>query len=438
MKSNAQVHSSSRPSVGATAAPVAETPVAEVSVAEVPVVVAPIAEALVGEVQGPKAPVVPSSTPAPMETGEAGDGQSWAEQVEAGEKESFQRSRPAKCTRSQSKRREPKPQLPFPLQDSEGRLASILQLYEHAAVQPATPHNVAGQAIMHLHPDLLPQKAMSLGNQVSCMIAEYHLTVSARQSSLHLIIPEEAAPLLPHLKNYVPGVAFEGTWDVRVVDHAMALRVAVWLHQLDMAMGGEALASKSLEASRHHLGPLLESFLTPRTSNLTYEEVVDHVLRENHRASEESLHHLLGRCTHDRQVLDGLIKVHGELDKADTTAQKSLKKETDQRRKSLETLKGRISYYEAQLGREPSEGNAPGDDSHVGYGAQAELAPVLAPADDAPSESAMTLATPASDPPPAEDPTQDMEVDDYAAVPVYPAQSPMRTMTYCWACLKVR
>ena len=127
-------------------------------------------------------------------------------------------------------------------------LASVSQLYEHAAAQPAAPHNVAGWAIMHLHPDLLPQKATRLGIQVSCMIAEYHLTVSAQQSSLHPIIPEEAASLLPPLKNYIPGVAFEGTRNARVVDHAMALRVAVWLHRLDMAMGGEALASESLEA----------------------------------------------------------------------------------------------------------------------------------------------------------------------------------------------
>ena len=251
------------------------------------------------------------------------------------------------------------------------------------------------------------------------MIAEYHLTASAQQSSLHPIIPEELAPLLPPLKNYILGVAFKGTWDVRVVDHAMALQVAVWLHQLDMAVGGEALASESLEASWHHLGPLLESFLTPRTSNLTYEEVVDHVLRENRQVSKESLHHLLGHRTHDRQVLDGLIKVHRELDKADKATWKSLKKEIDQRRKSLETLKECISHHEAQLRWEPSEGNAPGDDGQVSHGAQAEMAPAPVPADDTPSESAMTPATPASDPPPAED--QDMEVDDYATRPSLPS-----------------
>ena len=201
--------------------------------------------------------------------------------MEAGEEESFQRSRPAKRPCSQSRRHELKSRLPFPLQDSEGRFASIIQLYEHAAAQPATPHNVAGQVIMHLHPDLLLQKATRLGNQVACMIAEFHLTVSAQQSGLRPIIPHEVAPLLPSLKNYVLGVSFKGSRDVRVMDHAMALRVAIWLHRLDMAVGGKALASETLEAGQHYLGLLLESFLTPRTSGLTYQEVVDRVLTEN-------------------------------------------------------------------------------------------------------------------------------------------------------------
>ena len=362
MKLDVQIPSSSRPSVGTTAAPIAETPVVEVPVVEVPVAEVPVAETLmaeapVDETQGAEAPVAPSSTPAPMETGEAGDGQSWAEQMEAGEEEAFQRSRPAKRARSQSRRRKPKPPLPFPLGDSEGSLASVSQLYAHAAEELVTDHNVAGSTIMHLHPEMQPQNARHLGNQVTCMIAKYHLTASARGPlSLSPIIPQEAAALLPALKHYVPGVTFEGTRDVRVVDRTKTLWVAVWLHRLDMATGGEALASETLEASQHHLGPLLESFLTSRTSNLTFQEVVDCVLKENHWASEQSLHHLKGCHVHDHEVLEGLIKAHRELDKA---AQKSLKKEIDQRRKSLETLKERISYYETQLGQEPSEGNTP-------------------------------------------------------------------------------
>ena len=159
MKAEATATSSSKPSAGATATPVAETPGAETPPAE--------------------APAAPSDTPAPMETGRAGDGQSWAERMEAGVEEEFQQDRPTKRLQSQSKKRKPRPTLPFPLQDSEGRLAFISQLYEHAREQPATHHNVAGRGIMHLHPEMLPRKATRLGNQVTCMIAEYHLTSSA-------------------------------------------------------------------------------------------------------------------------------------------------------------------------------------------------------------------------------------------------------------------
>ena len=179
MKSDAQIPSSSRPSVGAMAAPITETPVVETPGMAVSVAETPIAEAPVDEAQGAEAAVAPSSTPAPMETGGVGDGQLWAEQMEASEDDAFQRSRPAKRARSQSRRQEPKPLLPFPLHDSEGRLASISQLYAHVAEQPVAEHNVAGSAIMHLHPEVLLQNARCLGNQVACMIAEYHLTMSA-------------------------------------------------------------------------------------------------------------------------------------------------------------------------------------------------------------------------------------------------------------------
>ena len=209
MKAEAMATSSSKPSMGATVAPVAETPVAET-----PVTQTPVAETT----------AACSDTPAPMETGGAGDGQSWAEQVEAGIDEEFQQDRPAKCHRSQSRRCEQRPTLPFPLQDSEGRLASVSQLYKHAGEQPATLHNVAGRGIMHLHPEMLPGKATCLRNQVACMIAEYHLTGSAQgPSSLSPILPAEAAALLPPIKNYVPGITFEGTRYVRVMDRARTL-----------------------------------------------------------------------------------------------------------------------------------------------------------------------------------------------------------------------
>ena len=391
--------SSSKPSAGATAAPVMETPVTEAPVAETPGAQTPAVET----------PAAPSDTPAPMETGRAGDSQSWAERMEAGVEEEFQQDRPAKHHRSQSKKREPRPTLPFPLQDSEGRLASISQLYKHAGEQPPTHHNMAGRGIMHLHPEMLPHKATHLGNQVTCMIAEYHLMSSAQgPSSLSPILLVEAAALLPPIKNYVPGIAFEGTRDVRVMDRARTLRVAVWLHQLDMAVTGDGMASETLEASQHHQGPLLESLLTLRISNLSFREVVDCVLQENRRASECSLNYLLECHTHTCQELDNLTKAHGESDKSDKSSQKRIKKEINLRCKDLESLRKRISYYESCLRQDPSGDDPPDDDGLFGHGAQARMA--TAPGvNDAPSESATTQA---SDPPPTEGQTHAMEVDD--------------------------
>ena len=81
--------------------------------------------------------------------------------------------------------------------------------------------------------------------------------------------------MLPPIKEYVPGVAFEGTRDVRVLDRARTLRVAVWLHRLDMSAGGDGMASETLDASWHNQGPLLHLFLTPMMGNLTFQEVVN-------------------------------------------------------------------------------------------------------------------------------------------------------------------
>ena len=71
MRAEATVTSSSKPSVGAMVAPVMET-------------------------LGAETPAAPSDTPVPMETGGVGDGQSWAEHMEASVEEEFQQHRPTK------------------------------------------------------------------------------------------------------------------------------------------------------------------------------------------------------------------------------------------------------------------------------------------------------------------------------------------------------
>ena len=116
------------------------------------------------------------------------------------------------------------PRVPFPLQDEEGRLTSIERLYEYVGEQLSPQDDVAGRAIRHLHPEIPPRDARRLGNQVSCMIAEYHLTSSTRVSTtLSPVLPEAAKLLLPAIKTYVSNISFEGTRDVRVLDRARTL-----------------------------------------------------------------------------------------------------------------------------------------------------------------------------------------------------------------------
>ena len=117
----------SRPSIGMTAAPPQETPAEEPPMQEAPVA-------------GSSCP----DTPALMETGGAGDGQTWAEQVETSAEAEFQWARPLKCPRSQSRRREAGPRLPFPLLDEEGRLTSVEELYAYVGEQPSPQDDVAG------------------------------------------------------------------------------------------------------------------------------------------------------------------------------------------------------------------------------------------------------------------------------------------------------
>ena len=126
------------------------------------------------------------------------------------------------------------------------------------------------------------------------MIAEYHLTSSARVSAtLSLVLPEAAKLSLSAIKTYVSNISFEGTQDVRVLDHAKALRVAVWLHRIDMAVGGDQLASETLDMSQHCLGCLLESFLIPATHDLMFREVVGRCLYKNRRNTQHRLNNLI-------------------------------------------------------------------------------------------------------------------------------------------------
>ena len=111
------------------------------------------------------------------------------------------------------------------------------------------------------YPDMEVVEATSLNNQVLCMISEYHLTCLSQGSScISPVLPEVAEDLVPPTEEYLADDRFQGTRDLRVKVKAKTLRVAIWLHCLDMATTEDGTASLSLDVTRHGRGPLLEYY----------------------------------------------------------------------------------------------------------------------------------------------------------------------------------
>ena len=69
---------------------------------------------------------------------------------------------------------------------------------------------------------------------------------------------------------------------------------------------------QTLEALQHSQGPLLDLFLTPMMCNLTFKEVVDHILYENRCDTQSLLNDLRAHRAHIHGELDDLTKAHGE------------------------------------------------------------------------------------------------------------------------------
>ena len=178
----------------------------------------------------------------------------------------------AKHHRSSPRRWEARSTYPFPLQDSKGRHEAVQQLYQHAGECTLACHDVAAQGMASHHPDLESGVAKSLNNQVLCMISKYHLTcLSQGPSYISLVLPEAAKNLLPSME-YMAGSDFQGTQDLRVLERAKILWVAVWLHCLDIATTGDGEASYSLEVTRM-AGGLWWSFSCP------HRQVASHLRR---------------------------------------------------------------------------------------------------------------------------------------------------------------
>ena len=240
--------------------------------------------------------------------------------------------------------------VPFPLQEHEGRLQAIRTLYEEAGEHRLASEMTALRGLRESHPEMGAEELQRLNNQVLLMIAEYHLT-SASQGTHRIlpVLPEGAARLMPPLDEYLPG-SFDGCRDVRVTDRAQILRVAAWLHRLDLSAtyGSEITASPQVED--YNIGPLLEYFLMPKLSDITLEEVAARVAQENRRDMEASL-----RDLHEERdsLQNGIELLASARDNEQLRERKkTIKKQLDTRRRELRSNQERISQLEELLGLE--------------------------------------------------------------------------------------
>ena len=260
------------------------------------------------------------------------------------------RSSSRKCRHSQSRRRDSRPTVPFPLQEHEGQLQAIRMLYEEAGEHRLASEMTALRGLREGHPEMGAEELQHLNNQVLLMIAEYHLT-SASQGTHHVlpVLPKGAARLIPPLDDYLPG-SFDGCRDVRVTDRAQILRVAAWLHRLDLSAtyGMEIAASPRVED--YDIGPLLKYFLMPKLSDITLEEVAARVAQENRRDMEISLRDLHKERDSLQNEIELLARARDNEQRRET--KKTLKRRLDTRRRELHSNQERISRLEELLGLE--------------------------------------------------------------------------------------
>ena len=173
---------------------------------------------------------------------------------------------------------------PYPVGMAEERKEAIRNIYDQMARKEPPRHNIASRALRAYYTRVDPQTLDSWACQILCMIAEYHMACVTRGSVVTSpLLPRELADRLAPLADYASPEDQTGATDVRIRNNwARTLRVAVWLHRLDMALRQEPGLSRTIVRSRHCRGDRLAYFLSPGTTwELQFEDVVTQVLKEN-------------------------------------------------------------------------------------------------------------------------------------------------------------
>ena len=129
---------------------------------------------------------------------------------------------------------------------------SMEAIYADIAKSELPRDNIAFPAIQAYYPKLDYGQVRMIANHVLAMVTDYHTSCVVNGPSMaYPVSSPEVEEKLPQWKRYKPP-AGTGQTDVRVADgRAKTLRVAVWLHRLDMALNSISDASRSLIPARH-------------------------------------------------------------------------------------------------------------------------------------------------------------------------------------------
>ena len=169
---------------------------------------------------------------------------------------------------------------------------------------------------------------------------EYHLRYASCGSVMTSpVVPTQVEDLLAPLEEYLSdedGVEAAYTRDLREFERARTMRVAIWLHRIDMEANSGRL-SQNLHATDHTEGPLLKYFLAPRTSTINFVDVVMRVLVENRvdlKDHIEQTQNSLKEAERDKAYLQTKLESLCKSHKAETdqVKKRALKKEMDRRR----------------------------------------------------------------------------------------------------------
>ena len=130
---------------------------------------------------------------------------------------------------------------PYPIGPTQVRREAIGQIYNSVDGKDLPPHNIAFEALWAYYSRVDPQTLKTWTCQILCMISKYHMACVTRGSPVTSpILPGVIKERLPPLTDYTQPEDRSGVTDIRVQDHqARTLRVAMWLHRLDMALSEE-------------------------------------------------------------------------------------------------------------------------------------------------------------------------------------------------------